>query len=458
MAQSREEFHMNMEQLSSGMDTIWVVLTAAMILLMEGGFALLEAGFVRQKNAVSIIMKVFVDITFGALVFYFLGFAFMFGHDRLGIIGTSGFMLTGDLTGTPSNIAHDTYWLFQCAFVIAVISIVSGAVAERVNFKAYILYTIAMTGLIYPIAGHWVWNVGGWLGSMGMLDFAGSAVIHALGGFSALAAAMFIGPRFGKFNEQGKPNIVPPSNLPLASVGAFILWFGWFGFNSGSTLSATNGSIGHIAVTTMLAAAAGGAACILFTMFRYRKSDPPMVINGSLAGLVGITAGCAFVTDAAAIVIGAVSGMMMMFASEWLEKRGIDDPVGAFAVHGVSGSIGTLSVGLFAVPDLSQSAGKGFSGLLYGGGFSLLGVQALGLVVLICWGFGLTWVILRGINAIVPVRVGIDEELIGLDIGIHGVPAYSPEPDFIDFDRLKIPSSSSIAISRGKSTVSPEVH
>jgi Amt family ammonium transporter len=449
---------MNLEQLSSGMDTIWVVLTAAMILLMEGGFALLEAGFVRQKNAVSIIMKVFVDITFGALVFYFLGFALMFGNDRLGLIGTSGFMLTGDLAHTPTNITHDTYWLFQCAFVIAVISIVSGAVAERFNFKAYILYTIAMTGLIYPIAGHWVWNASGWLGQLGMLDFAGSAVIHALGGFSALAAASFIGPRIGKFNEQGKPNIVSPSNLPLASVGAFILWFGWFGFNSGSTLSATNGNIGHIAVTTMLAASAGGAACILSTMFRYRKSDPPMVINGSLAGLVGITAGCAFVTDTAAIIIGAVCGMMMMFATEWLEKRKIDDPVGAFAVHGVSGSIGSISVGLFAVPELTQSAGKGYSGLLYGGGFHLLGIQALGLIVLVCWGFGLTWAILRGIQVLVPVRASKDEELVGLDIGIHGVPAYSPEFDFIDFERLRNTSSSSITNSRGKSTVSQDAH
>ncbi|WP_240416417.1 ammonium transporter [Paenibacillus periandrae] len=428
---------MDLSTLASGLDTIWVVLTAAMILLMEGGFALLEAGFVRQKNAVSIIMKVFVDIAFGALVFFLIGFAFMHGKDISGLIGTSGFLLGGDLSHIDLTISHDTFWLFQCAFVIAVISIVSGAVAERINFHAYILYTIAMTGLIYPIAGHWVWSTGGWLGKLGMIDFAGSAVIHALGGFAALAAALFIGPRIGKFADNGTPNIVPPSNLPLASVGAFILWFGWFGFNSGSTLSATNATIGHIAVTTMLSAAAGGATCILFTMFRYRKADPPMVINGSLAGLVGITAGCAFVSDIVAILIGAVCGIAMVFATEFLESKRIDDPVGAFAVHGVSGSIGTLAIGLFAKPELTAGYGQGYSGLLYGGGWSLLGVQTLGLITVSVWGFGLTWFAFKLIKKIVPVRVSRDEELVGLDVGIHGVPAYSQDDDFIELTKLK---------------------
>ncbi|MGO4373529.1 ammonium transporter, partial [Paenibacillus sp. MCAF20] len=385
---------MDIIELSKGLDTIWVVLTAAMILLMEGGFALLEAGFVRQKNAVSIIMKVFVDIAFGALVFYFIGFAFMYGKDAGGLIGTTGFLMNGDLSHIQLNISNETYWLFQCAFVIAVISIVSGAVAERINFRAYILLTIAMTGLIYPLAGHWVWSGNGFIGKLGMIDFAGSAVIHALGGFSALAAAIFIGPRIGKFMADGKVNIVPPSNLPLASVGAFILWFGWFGFNAGSTLSATNTAIGHIAVTTMLSAAAGGATCILFTMFRYKKADPPMVINGSLAGLVGITAGCAFVSDGAAIGIGAVCGIAMVLVTEWLEKKQIDDPVGAFAVHGISGSLGTIAVGLFAMPELTAGIGKGYYGLFYGGGWSLLGVQALGLVIVSVWGFVITWGVL----------------------------------------------------------------
>jgi Amt family ammonium transporter len=429
---------LDLTQVSNGLDTVWVVLTAAMILLMEGGFALLEAGFVRQKNAVSIIMKVFVDITFGALIFYFFGFGLMYGVDQFGWFGTTGFLLSGSLDHLVTNISHDTFWLFQCAFVIAVISIVSGAVAERIHFRAYILYTIAMTGLIYPIAGHWVWGAGGWLGKLGMVDFAGSAVIHALGGFSALAAAVFIGPRIGKFNQDGSANIVPPSNLPLASVGAFILWFGWFGFNSGSTLSATNGSIGHIAVTTMLAASASGAVCILFTMLRYQKADPPLVINGALAGLVGITAGCAFVSDAAAIIIGAVCGIAMVFATELLESKKIDDPVGAFPVHGISGSIGTLAVGLFAQKDLTRTTGKGLYGLFNGGGWELLGVQALGLVTVSLWGFGLTWVFLKLINKLTNVRVSRDEELIGLDVGIHGVPAYSQEHGFIELKHIKL--------------------
>lgn len=425
---------MTLEALSSGVDTIWVVLTAAMILLMEGGFALLEAGFVRQKNAVSIIMKVFVDISFGALLFYVVGFALMYGKDAggFGLIGTSGFWMKGDLSHLNLNISHDTFWLFQCAFVIAVISIVSGAVAERIHFRAYIVYTIIMTGLIYPISGHWIWSSNGWLAKLGMIDFAGSAAIHALGGFAALAAAIFIGPRIGRFGADGRTNIVPPSNLPLASVGAFILWFGWFGFNSGSTLSATNPNIGHIAVTTMLASAAGCAACILFTIVRYQKADPPTVINGALAGLVGITAGCAFVTDAAAILIGAASGIAMVLATEWLEGRRVDDPVGAFAVHGVCGSIGTLAVGLFATPALSDHAG-----LFYGGGWRLLGVQALGLAVVAVWGFALTWGALKLIKAWRPVRVSRDEELVGLDVGIHGVPAYSQEHDFLDIERLR---------------------
>lgn len=428
---------MDVTKLASGLDTVWVVLTAAMILLMEGGFALLEAGFVRQKNAVSIIMKVFVDIAFGALIYYIFGFALMYGKDAGGWIGTSGFFLKGDLSHIDLSISHETYWLFQCAFVIAVISIVSGAVAERVSFRAYILYAIAMTGLIYPAAGHWIWGSGGWLGRLGMIDFAGSAAIHALGGFAALAAAIQIGPRIGKFNPDGSANIVPPSNLPLASVGAFILWFGWFGFNSGSTLSASNGAIGHIAVTTMLAASAGGAGCIVFTMMRYRKADPPSVINGALAGLVGITAGCAYVSDAAAIAIGIVCGIAMVLATEFLESRRVDDPVGAFAVHGVSGSLGTLAVGLFAQPGRIQEAGLGHAGLLYGGDWRLLGIQLLGLAVVAVWGFGLTWIALKGINAIVPIRVSRDEELIGLDVGSHGVPAYSQDQDFIEWSRVK---------------------
>ncbi|XJZ27798.1 ammonium transporter [Bacillota bacterium Lsc_1132] len=411
---------MTIQALQSGLNTIWVVLTAAMILLMEGGFALLEAGFVRSKNSVNIIMKVFADITIGTLSYYVVGFALMYGADYLSLIGTNGFFLKGDFSYLNLPVSLDAFWLFQAAFVIAVISIVSGAVAERINFRAYILYVVLMTALIYPIAGHWVWG-GGWLSKLGFQDFAGSAVIHALGGFSALAAAILIGPRKGKFNLDGSSSIALPSNLPLASVGAFLLWFGWFGFNAGSTLQATDVRIGHIAVVTMLSAAAGGAATLIYTLFRYGRSDAPSVINGSLAGLVGITAGNAFVSDLASIVIGLISGLLMMAATDWLEARKIDDPVGAFPVHAVSGAWGTIAVGLFAT--------KG--GLLTGGGWHLLGVQVLGLIVLCAWGFVLTWFGLKLINLWVPVRATDEEEELGLDVSYHGIMATHSMPEFL---------------------------
>lgn len=411
---------MTTETVSSGLDTIWVVLTAAMILLMEGGFALLEAGFVRSKNSVNIIMKVFADITIGTLVFFLIGFGLMYGSDFLGMIGTSGFLMRGDLSHLDLNISIDAFWLFQGAFVIAVISIVSGAVAERINFRAYLLYVIVMTAIIYPIAGHWVWG-GGWLGKLGMEDFAGSAVIHALGGFSALAAAILVGPRKGKFTTEGLSSVALPSNLPLASVGTFLLWFGWFGFNAGSTLSGTDGRIGHIAIVTMLSAAAGGATTLIYTLFRYGRSDAPSVINGSLAGLVGITAGCAFVNDYAAIIIGIVSGLFMMAATNWLEVRKIDDPVGAFPVHAVSGVWGTIAVGLFA--------SKG--GLFTSGSWHLLGVQIVGLAVLCIWGFVLTWASLKIINVWVPIRSSDEEQELGLDISYHGITATHSDTEFI---------------------------
>lgn len=414
---------MSIHELSSGLNTTWVVLTAAMILLMEGGFALLEAGFVRYKNNVNIIMKVFADITLGTLCYYLLGFGLMYGKDFLGVIGSSGFLISGDLSHLVVPVSIDTYWLFQTAFAIAVISIVSGAVAERINFRAYLLYVISMTAVIYPIAGHWVWG-GGWLGKLGMLDFAGSAVIHSLGGFSALAAAIMIGPRKGKYTSSGTSSIALPSNLPLASVGAFLLWFGWFGFNAGSTLSATDGRIGHIAVVTMISAASGGAVTLLYTLFRYNRSDAPSVINGSLAGLVGITAGCAFVSDQAAVLIGAVSGLLMMGATAWLDAKKIDDPVGAFPVHAVSGMWGTIALGLFSAE----------GGLFTGGGWHLLGVQAVGLIVLSAWGFLATWLFLKAIRMALPLRASEEEEEIGLDISYHGMMAGNRAPDFIEYE------------------------
>lgn len=415
---------MKLETLSTGLDTIWIILTAAMILLMEGGFALLEAGFVRRKNSVSIIMKVFADLTFGVLIYYLIGFALMYGKDAFSFIGSSGFLLKGDLSHLTYPFSHETFFVFQAAFVIAVISIVSGAVAERINFRAYLLFVIVMTGLIYPLSGHWLWG-GGWLGKMGMLDFAGSAAIHALGGFSALAAAKMIGPRLDKMGGALGNRVIIPSNLPLASVGTFLLWFGWFGFNAGSTLSATDVRIGQIAMTTMLAASSGGAVTLLYTLFRYKRADAPSVINGSLAGLVGITAGCAFVSNDAAIIIGAISGLGMMLATYLLDKWGIDDPVGAFPVHGVSGIIGTLAVGFFATE----------KGLFHGGGWHLLGVQTLGLLAVCLWGYIGTVIFLKVIARFVPLRVSPEEEKVGLDVASHGILAVS-DKDTIEIEKI----------------------
>ncbi|WDL95775.1 ammonium transporter [Alicyclobacillus sp. ALC3] len=407
--------------LSVGLNTVWVVLTASMIFFMEGGFALLEAGFVRQKNQVSIIMKVFADLIFGALVYYLLGFGVMFGKDWHGIIGTNGFALTGALTSLPTTIPHPAFWLFHTAFAVAAVSIVSGAVAERMNFKAYILYIIVMVAVIYPISGHWVWGANGWLARLGMEDFAGSAVIHAMAGFACIAAASLVGPRRGKYDEQGNAVSFAPSNLPLAAIGTFVLWFGWFGFNAGSTLNAQDSAIGTIAMNTLLASVAGGASALLYSMFRTDKADVGATINGVLAGLVAITAGCAFVAPWAAILIGGVAGMLMIWATGWVEKSRIDDPVGAIAVHGVNGVFGTLMVGVLAIR----------GGLVTTGSWHLLAVQGLGVVAVCAWGFAATWGALKLISRFVPLRVSADDEETGLDISTHGTDIPHLEPGFL---------------------------
>ncbi|QQE78785.1 ammonium transporter [Alicyclobacillus sp. SO9] len=397
----------------TGLNTTWVVLTASMIFFMEGGFALLEAGFIRSKNHVSIIMKVFADLIFGVFAYFLIGFGLMFGKSAFGLIGTSGFAMQGVLSHLPTTIPHQAFWLFQAAFTVAAVSIVSGAVAERMNFKAYVLYVLLMTAIIYPISGHWVWGNHGWLAQMGMKDFAGSTVIHAMAGFSAMVAASMIGARIGKFGTGEKPQAFAPSNLPLAAVGTFVLWFGWFGFNAGSTLNAQAADISQIAMNTLLASIAGGGAAMLYTLFREDKADIGATINGILAGLVAITAGCAFVGFWSALVIGAAAGVLMIWATGWVEKIGVDDPVGAVAVHGVNGVFGTVMVGLFAQT----------GGLLTTGHWHLLGVQLLGTVVVSLWGVGATFGSLKLINLFVPLRVSREEEEIGLDLSSHGTVA-----------------------------------
>jgi len=406
---------LNISELASGIDTVWVLLCAALIFLMEGGFAFLEAGFVRAKNSLNIVMKVFTDCTLGMLSYFALGFAIMFGLDKAGIIGTSGFFLGGGMDHIQLRIPIYAYFIFQAAFAMAVASIISGAVAERMKFSTYMIFTVLVTGLIYPISGHWVWGSGGWLANLGMLDFAGSAAVHAVGGWSALAAVLVLGPRIGKYNDDGSLNVLPAHNMHLAFLGTFLLWFGWFGFNPGSSLSGLDMNIARIAVTTNLAAAAGGTAGALFTMLRWGKPDPSMAINGALAGLVAATAGCAYISPVGAVIIGLVAGILVVLAVGFFDRIKADDPVGAIAVHGACGTWGALAVGLFAE--------KG--GLFYGGGFNLLGIQALGVFSVSLWAFGTTFVMFVILKKSMGIRVSSQEEAEGLDINEHGIPAYT---------------------------------
>jgi len=405
----------DLQAIAAGIDTVWVLLCAALVFFMEGGFAFLEAGFIRAKNSMNIVMKVFADCTMGMLSYWAFGFALMYGLDRSGLFGTSGFFLGGGLEHLQFRVPVYAYWVFQAAFAVAVASIVSGAVAERMKFSPYIIYTILVTALVYPVAGHWVWGSGGWLAGLGMLDFAGSAVVHAVGGWSALAAVLVLGPRTGKYNEDGSVNVLPAHNMHLAFLGTFILWFGWFGFNPGSSLSGLDLNIARIALTTNLAAAAGGAAGTLFTMLRYGKADPSMAMNGALAGLAAITAGTAFVSPAGAVVIGMVAGVLVVLAVGFFDRLRADDPVGAIAVHGVNGTWGALAVGLFAQQ----------GGLFYGGGLSLLAVQALGVFSVSMWAFVATFLIFSLLKRTAGIRASVREELEGLDLNEHGVPAYS---------------------------------
>lgn len=395
-------------------NTVWVLLCAALVFFMEAGFAFLEAGFIRAKNSLNIVMKVFTDSTVGMLAYFVCGFGLMYGIDKAGVLGASGFCLGGNLAHLDHGIPLYAFWLFQAAFVAAAASIISGAVAERMKFMPYMIFTALVTGVLYPLAGHWVWG-GGWLAKMGMLDFAGSAVVHAFGGFSALAAVWVLGPRRGKFNTDGSVNVIPAHNLHLAFLGTFILWLGWFGFNPGSSLSGLDMNIARIAITTNLAAAAGGTAGMLLTAAKWGKPDPSMGMNGALAGLVAVTGGCAFIAPAVAILVGLAAGVLVVLAVSFFDKIHADDPVGAIAVHGVNGVWGIIAVGLFAE--------KG--GLFYGGGWHLLGVQAVGVAAVGLFGFAATFITFHLLKQAIGIRVSEQEELEGLDINEHGVLAYA---------------------------------
>ncbi|HEX9695893.1 MAG TPA: ammonium transporter [Actinomycetota bacterium] len=409
------------------LDTVWTLMAAFLVFLMQGGFAMVEAGFTRKKNAGNIVMKNLMDFGMSSIAFWAVGFALMFGTGNA-LIGTTGWFSSDPGAFTSLDWATpplSAKWLFQVVFAGTAATIVSGAMAERTKFKAYLLYSGLISGLIYPIAGHWIWG-GGWLASREFLDFAGSTVVHSVGGWAALVGAIMVGPRLGKFTKDGRPRAIPGHSMPLGMLGVFLLWFGWFGFNPGSTMGATL-SIADIAVTTNLAAAAGALMAMTASWMIGKKPDVGLSANGALAGLVGITAGCAFVENWAALVIGAVAGVVVVGAIMLFDRIKVDDPVGAVSVHGVCGALGTLMVGVFASPRLVEAAGVGSPGLVYGGGMAQLGVQALGVVTVFAFVVAASAIVFGLVKATVGLRVSPEEEMEGLDIGEHGMWGYPEE-------------------------------
>jgi len=403
------------EQLQTNLNIVWTCIAAFLVFFMQAGFAMVEAGFTRAKNAVNILMKNLMDFSVGSIAFFLVGFGLMFGVSN-GFCGTTLFAMAGVEPGADWNW---TFLIFQTVFAATAATIVSGAMAERTKFAGYLAYSVVITLFIYPIFGSWAWggllDGGGWLEKLGFLDFAGSTVVHSVGGWLALAGAITLGPRVGKYGPDSKPKAILGHNIPLAALGVFILWFGWFGFNPGSTTTG-DGSIGYIAVTTNLAAAAGAAIALVVSWIIMKKPDASMALNGALAGLVSITAPCDAVSPVAAIVIGSVGGALVVLSVLFIDRTlKIDDPVGAVSVHGVCGLWGTLSCGLFNLE----------SGLFYGGGVKQLGVQALGAGAAFAWAFGLGLLLFFIISKTVGLRVTAEEELKGLDIGEHGMEAYS---------------------------------
>jgi Amt family ammonium transporter len=393
-------------------DIIWVLVTAFLVFFMQAGFAMVETGFTRAKNAGNIIMKNLMDFSIGSIAYWAVGFSLMFGVGSF--IGKAPFFLGGAFAHLGLNIPLPVFLLFQTVFAATAATIVSGAMAERTKFISYLIYSAVISLVIYPVVGHWAWG-GGWLSKLGFIDFAGSTVVHSVGGWAALIGATVLGPRIGKYGPDGKTNAIPGHNLVIAALGVFILWFGWFGFNPGSTLSPFAPNLGMIAVTTNLAAAAGALLALVVSWFKYGKPDVSMTLNGALAGLVGITAGCASVSPTGSILIGAIVGSLVIYAVEFFDKVKVDDPVGAISVHGVCGAAGTLLVGLFATD----------GGLFYGGGARLLGIQAIGVGATFVWTALTCAILFLTLKHTVGLRVKEIEEIEGLDIHEHTSYAYA---------------------------------
>jgi Amt family ammonium transporter len=421
------------------MDTLWVMIAAFLVFFMNLGFALVESGFCRAKNCVNILFKNFVVFGVSSLAFLLLGFGLMFG-DGNPLFGSEGLFFAMGLDNSPAmggayqGVYHALNWtgvplwakfFFQLVFAGTAATIVSGAVAERIKFKSFVLFTIFMVGVIYPLGGHLIWG-GGYLASKGMLDFAGSTVVHSIGGWAALAGILMLGPRKGKYGPGGKVNAIPGHSMTSAAMGVFVLWFGWFGFNPGSTMAADGPSIAHVAVTTNMAAAAATLSSMITAWIFLKKPDLGMSLNGCLAGLVAITAPCAFVSVPSSLIIGAASGVLVVLAVLFFDRVRVDDPVGATAVHLANGVFGTIALGLFADPTVCPAAAAAKKGLFLGGGMEQLGPQLLGVVVIGTAVFALSlvfWFVTKLLSN--GIRVSEEEEREGLDYHEHGNVAYA---------------------------------
>ncbi len=411
-------------------DTLWVLLAAILVFFMNLGFAAVEAGFARAKNTVNILSKNFIVFAVSSLGFMLLGWGLMFGGDNP-LIGTSHLFILGnqDLSFYDQTLtANVPFWgkfFFQLVFCGTAATIVSGAVAERIKYVAFILFSFVLTLFIYPIVGHWVWG-GGWLADIGFMDFAGDTVVHSLGGWGALSGALILGPRIGKYGKDGKVKAIPGHSMSLAVIGLFVLWLGWFGFNPGSTMSFQNpADVVYILVTTNTSAIAAVLTSTITSWLYLGKPDLGMTINGCLAGLVGITGGCAYVSVGSSLIIGALAGILVVFAVVFFDKIKVDDPVGATSVHLCCGIFGTLCIGLFAQEGVTSLSTR--NGLFYGGGLGLLGTQFVGILAVGIFGFVSTSLVWYVLKKIIGIRVSKEEELAGLDVGEHGNIAY---PDF----------------------------
>ena len=395
-------------ELATYVDSLWIVVAGILVMFMQPGFMLVETGFTRSKNSVNIVMKNFMDFSVGAITYWAFGFALAYGGTTLG-----GFLAYGNFFLEGDSITY----FFQVVFAATAATIVSGAVAERTKFSAYLLFQPFICGVIYPIVTHWVWSGQGWLGDLSFIDFAGSGVVHMVGGFAALAGVQIVGPRIGKYDDNGNPQVIPGSSMVAGALGVFILWFGWYGFNVGSALAAVDVDLAAIAVTTTLSASAGSITA-MYTSMISGKPNVGMTLNGALAGLVGITAGCANVNNLGAVLIGLVSGVLVVYSINFLEKKGFDDAVGAVSVHGICGIWGVLAVAIFDTTD----------GLVYGGGATLFLPQLIGILAIGAWAYGTSFLVFKTIDSTVGLRVTAEEEIAGLDATEHGTSAYG---DFI---------------------------